>query len=207
MRYALASAIFCVVAAPAITFAQRGEASPLVNPFDAAPASGGVSANIGDGGGRPITRAPVEDSRDSSSRFALPKLTLPKLPKLQMPKLQMPKLPTMTRREPRTTQPPRTTRSRSEPSSWDKFNTGTKRFFAKTKDTLMPWTADDSATSRQRRPPTGLNRVASGRSRAGSSRSRTEDKPSILSALLPDKKPEEERVESTTDFLKLPRPY
>ena len=206
MRYALAFSVLCLVAPPAITFAQQGEASPLVNPFDSGPPSGAVSARIGDSGGRPVTRVPVDNSRDQS-RFALPKLSLPKLPKLEMPKLKLPKLSTMTRRQSQTTRPPRATRSRRELSSWDRFNAGSKRFLAKTKATLMPWTVENERVVPLQRPPTGLNRVASNRGRAGSNRTPTDDKPSILSAILPDKEPEETPIESTTDFLKLPRPY
>jgi hypothetical protein len=67
----------------------------------------------------------------------------------------------------------------------------------------MPWTSD-TVQATPRRPPTGSNRV---RVASNTNRSRPEDKkPSIFSPFLPDKEPEENRIESTTDFLRLSRP-
>jgi hypothetical protein len=207
MRFALASIIVAGLASPEILLAQTDDQYRIVDPFKDQEPGGGISANISD--------APEEQEPERG--FSFPKLSMPKLPKLSMPKWKLPKpqLPSMGRGEQdasRSRPTSRTTTTRSTanrnppprgPSAWEKFNNGTKSFFTKTKTTLMPWTADTAPATPQR-PPTGSNRtrVASNANRA----QREDPKPSIFSPFLPDKEAEEKRVDSTTDFLSLPRP-
>ena len=204
MRFALAFLLVAGLAAPTASLAQTEDQYRIVDPFRDQEPRGGVSARISDG----------EEPPERESGFSFPKLSMPKLPKFSMPKWKMPQLPGASRREadaPRTRQTSRMTGTRSTsnrntppagPSAWEKFNNGRKSFFAKTKSTLMPWTKD-TAEAAPAGIPTGSNRV-----RVASNRSRQEEeqKPNLFSPFLPDKKPEEKRVNSTTDFLSLPRP-
>jgi len=90
-------------------------------------------------------RAPAPET----SSFSLPKL---KLPKFKMPsfRTEVSRVPVSTRRPSSRTTITRQSRSnynrRSEPSGFDKFSQGTKRFFDKAKSTLMPWTDDTVST-------------------------------------------------------------
>lgn len=207
MRSAFAAAVVVLFSVPAGLFAQAESRYRPVNPFDDSQPSVGTGTREADNAGRPTIRASERPTRqqstaESESRFSLPKLSMPKLPKLAMPKWKLPtlRMPSMSRRETQSTA--RAVRPSNEPSSWDKFNAGTKRFFAKTKDTLMPWTANQSQTAPPR-PPTGTNRV---RVASRTDRAAEEEKPSFFSPFLPKKEPEPRPIRSTTDFLKMPRP-
>jgi hypothetical protein len=79
---------------------------------------------------------------------------------------------------------PATSRS-SKPSTLTKLNQGTKDFFGKTKDVLMPWSDDTK--------------------RSGSRDSGT--KTSFLPSWLKPKPAEPKRPESVKEFLGRPRPY
>lgn len=207
MRFALASVIVAGLASPAMLQAQTDDQYRIVDPFKDQDPSGGISARVTD----------EAEAEEPKRGFSFPKLSMPKLPKLSMPKWKLPKpqLPSMSGRETDTSRSrpaSRSTTTRSTanrnppprgPSAWEKFNNGTKSFFTKTKATLMPWTADAAPATTQR-PPTGSNRA---RVASNANRTRSEEpKPSIFSPFLPDKDAEEKRVDSTTDFLSLPRP-
>jgi hypothetical protein len=69
-------------------------------------------------------------------------------------------------------------RPSSEPSTWTKFNTGTKQFFAKTKDVLTPW--DDSPATKK-------------------------EKKSFFTGWLTEKE-EVQKPRSVSEFLAQPRP-
>jgi hypothetical protein len=86
---------------------------------------------------------------------------------------------------PWTARPASTTR-RNEPSTLEKINQGTKDFFGKTKEVLMPW------SSSSKKPA----------SRAGS---RQPAKTSWFSSWFPEKKKEPE-IRTVNDFLSLERP-
>lgn len=87
------------------------------------------------------------------------------------------------------------------PSTWEKVNSGTKSFFGKTKDVLMPWSKDDSASHRSK-AVTGSRR--SGTSAKSSSKSSSSGG---LSSWFQSKPEEKDKIESVNDFLKLPTPY
>lgn len=169
------------------------DTSDPVNPFSQpSPSNRSVSASVSD------------DSEDNErSGFALPKLSLPKpaLPRIKMPKLQMPKLsmPGWTKREPS---------PRAGPTTWQKLNNGTRRMFAKTRDTLMPWAVkDDSppvrhATGSQNSTGFSRTRVASNRNSGES----TGEKKSLFSSFLPSSEPAEKPIRTTNDFLSQERP-
>jgi hypothetical protein len=195
MRYALRfTIVFCLMMVRVAT-AQTQDVNATTNPFEPPPA-GGVNASIGD-----------EDDTERPG-LSFPKLSMPKIkfPEWKMPKLTLPKLPAretqptqQTRMQPRppTRQP---VRRPAEPSGWQKLNQNTKSFFAKTRTTLMPWTVDDV----ERRP----RNVTGGRARTASrnaGRSSVSDSKPFL-PFLPKKEPAEKRIESTTDFLSLPKP-
>jgi hypothetical protein len=117
-------------------------------------------------------------SSESDSAFPLPSLPKPKLPKFRLPKWSMEGDP-------------------AKPSTWDKVTSGTKGFFAKTRQVLMPWSVGDKVIVTQ--PPTGSNlRTAT--------RPERDDKPKSLIPSWLQSKPEEKPVESVNDFLSLPSP-
>jgi len=156
----------------------------LRNPFRSAEADEASRVN-----------ASVSDATDDQgSGFALPKIPVPKLqmPKFEMPHWRLPKMerPSWSRAQPAT-----------GPSTWEKLSQGTKSMFTKTRDTLMPWAAPE--------PPPVRRNVTGARARVASSDSRREadDKP-FYSSLIPGRGNEEEspRLETTNDFLSLPRP-
>jgi hypothetical protein len=77
------------------------------------------------------------------------------------------------------------------PSVWQKMNRNTKRFMAKSRETLMPWTKKE----RESVPITGLRR--------------SEDEPkkkSFLAELLKPYPDEPKKIETANDWFSLPRP-
>jgi hypothetical protein len=135
----------------------------------------------------------VEEKKSGFPWISLPKPKLPALPKPSMPKLS---LPTWGSSEP--TKTVSKARKQEEPSTWEKLNSGTKNLYAKTKRTLMPWTADDEkSTARSKSQP--ARRTA----RSTSSKSKTEKKPFFSSWL--ETHTEEKPVETVNDYLALPR--
>lgn len=84
-----------------------------------------------------------------------------------------------------------------EPSTWDKVSTGTKSFF----NSLNPWASDpkDSAHSKGSSASRKTN-VSSTKSRG-----KNTEKSAFSSWLNPE--PEEQKIDSVNDFLKLPTPY
>jgi hypothetical protein len=161
------------------------EDSPIVDPFKSPTP------------GNRVVSASVSDAADATEKAALslPHLALPKLPKPNLPKLKMPKM-SMPRWTKRGNSP------RTGPSTWDKLNSGTKNMFAKTRDTLMPWASKKKPTVR--RATGSRTRVASNRSNRNNGSS--SEKKSLFSSLLPAPAPEENRIETTSDFLRQPRP-
>jgi len=76
----------------------------------------------------------------------------------------------------------RTAPPADDPSAWDRMSEGTKAFWGKTKNVLMPWNKKSKA-----------------------SRTRSAKKPSIFTSwLLPKKQPQ--RPQTVKDFLGQPRP-
>jgi hypothetical protein len=78
------------------------------------------------------------------------------------------------------------TRRSEPPSAWTRMAKGTKNFFVKTKDVLMPWTKDDKQRTNAR------------------SRTKSNKKPSILTSWL--QKEEPKRPRTVGDFLIKDRP-
>ena len=72
------------------------------------------------------------------------------------------------------------------PSTMQKINSGTKSFFSKTKDVLMPWNTSSKKTS--------------------SSRSSKPKKKSILTSWIPTKKPPKKERMTVSDFIGQDRP-
>ena len=196
MRSALSIVLTGILLAARFAAAQTVNDTEIVNPFEQRD-PGRISASIGD-----------DDATtdEQQSRFAFPTISLPKLPKPQMPEWKMPQwkmpkieLPKLT--ESRTTTTMRRTgqRQTSELSAWDKFNQNTKSFFDKTRTTLMPWTVDDEPA---------VNRSVTGsrmRTATRNNRSSAPSKP-LLPFLPTNNDDEQDRIQSTTDFLSLPRP-
>jgi hypothetical protein len=138
----------------------------------------------------------IEEKKPGFPWITLPKPKLPTLPKPSLPKLSLPTWGTT-----QTTQSMARSRAAEEPSAWEKLNSGTKSFFSKTKQTLMPWTADEeSSTARKKSSPT--RRTA----RATTSKPKQEKKPFFSSWL--ETRTEEKPIETVNDYLALPRvPY
>jgi hypothetical protein len=84
----------------------------------------------------------------------------------------------------------------SEPSTWDKVSTGTKEFFGKTKDTLMPWTKSDQKA--------GHDSVAK-RYNVKKSAKKPEKK-SFFTGWLSGEEEKPEKPKSVSEFLAQPRP-
>lgn len=108
-------AMICLILLPTAAMSQDGWKFPTWNPFKtkAAPVS------------RPVNQP------TSSSPFQLPKFGMPemKMPQIKMPQMKMPSFsaPTFARPKP--------------PQAWQNFSESSKRFFTKSKHTLLPWTA------------------------------------------------------------------
>ena len=187
-------ALFGLLACHSLT-ATAADTSEPVNPF-AQPAAGsrGVSARVSD-----------EPDAQQRRGFSLSKLSLPKLPKPSLPKPSMPKFELPKLKMPKISMPKWTKKEASRnagPSPWEKLNSGTKRMFAKTRSTLMPWATNGKPPVR--RATGSRTRVASNRgSRAASSG----EKRSIFSSFLPSAEPEAKPILTTSDFLSQPRPY
>ncbi|MBC8350502.1 MAG: hypothetical protein H8E66_00850 [Planctomycetes bacterium] len=198
MRRFFASFVACSLIASGGFTAFAAETSEVVNPFnDPVPSSRSVSARVSDD---------PEPVAERKPRFSLPKLSLPKLPTPSLPKPKMPnfKLPKLQMPQWAMKDKPRN----PGPSTWQKLNSGTKSMFAKTRDTLMPWTVNDTkptvrhATGNSNSTGFSRTRVASNR---GSSAPPAKKK-SLLSSFLPSPEPEPRRIESTSDFLSQERP-
>ena len=138
----------------------------------------------------PASTTRISDDRGSQPRgrfrfsslpsvAALPRPKLPSMPKLRMPKWG------------RTS----TANRRRSPSVWNQLNTNTKTLFAKTKATLMPWTANQTN--------------ARSNSNAAHIARRSERRPGSSTnffANLFNSKPEPKEIRSVNDFLAQPRP-
>lgn len=194
MRISIASlALFGLIAGHSWTAISADEP---VNPFtQPEPSSRSVSTSISD-----------EPDAAEKPGFSLPKLSLPKLPKPALPKLSMPKLSL-----PKVSMPQWTKKEVAPnpgPSAWEKLNSGTKSAFAKTRDTLMPWTAKDEKPPARNatgsRSSTGMSRTRSTANR--NSREAPVEKKSFFSSLLPSSEPEPKPIETTSDFLSQRRP-
>lgn len=138
--------------------------------------------------------AVVEEEREKESGFKWPSLPKPKFPTL--PKLSLPSW--TTARE----MPKERMRPSDEPSTWEKFSSGTKNVMTKTKHTLMPWTQDEPATTTRRptQPPRRTPPKTASRSKPSST---SGEKKSLFPWL--SKKEEEEPVKTVNDFLSQPR--
>lgn len=129
------------------------------------------------------TTARASDAKPKSSLASFPSLPKPSLPKLRLPGSTT----------------PREVRSK-QPSTWDKMTAGTKSFFAKTKNVLMPWASDSEQPARK--SSTGARRTTRP---SAASRGKTAEKSTLSSWFQSE--PEQQQIESANDFLKLPRPY
>ena len=137
-----------------------------------------------------------EIDRKKSGGISWPSLPKPKLPAL--PKPSLPKLSLPTWGSAKSTVKPRAS---DEPSTWEKFNSGTKTFFTKTKQTLMPWTSDDETSSARKKTP-----PARSTARTSSRKAKTEKKPFFSSWL--ETREEEKPIKTVNDYLAQPRvPY
>lgn len=138
----------------------------------------------------------VEDEGSGFRWPALPKPKLPSLPKPKLPKLSLPTW-TTARELPRERMRPT-----DEPSTWEKFSTGTKDLFSKTKQTLMPWNQEDTVSSSRKpgQPPRRTPPKSAARVKAKTASA--EKKP-----LFPwfSKAEEENPPETVNDFLSQPR--
>jgi len=192
MRISIALlASFGLTVGHCLTAPAAGATEP-VNPFtQPEPINRGVSARVSD-----------DSEGEEKPGFSFPKLSLPKLPKPSMPKFTMPKvlMPQWTKKE---------TPRNPGPSTWQKLNDATKSMFTKTRDTLMPWAADDkkpparSVTGSRNSTGFSRTRVASNR---GSSSESSGEKKSFFSSLLPSSQPDKKPIETTNDFLSQKRP-
>ena len=188
-------ALFAWIAGDGLT-APAAQAAEPVNPFtQPEPSNRGVSTNISD------EFDVAEKPAFSFPKLSLPKLPKPSLPKIAMPKLQMPKvaMPQWTKKE---------VARNPGPSTWQKLNDGTKNMLTKTRDTLMPWAAEDQKPPARNatgsRTSTGFSRTRAASNRTG--RESSGEKKSFFSSLLPTSKPAEKRIRTTSDFLKQERP-
>ena len=80
------------------------------------------------------------------------------IPKPKLPELKLPKLPSIGIITPKNSRIKSPVRTAEEPSTLDKLNAGTKKFFTKTKETLTPpW--KKPAPPAPLVPPTGVRRT------------------------------------------------
>ena len=87
-------------------------------------------------------------------------------------------------------------RRSSEPSTWNKITTGTKKFAGKTADVLTPW---DTAAEKKAKNSSINDRFSFNKP------ARKKEKKSLFASWLP-KKEEPKRPRSVAEFLKQPRP-
>ena len=138
VRIARISTVWCLTACfGSIVVADEQSKLANFNPFakQARRTSTASTARISDRqGGRPRQRF-----RFSSlpSPPTLPKPKLPSVPKLKLPNWNGPS----------------TANRRQGASTWNQLNNNTKRFFAKTKTTLMPWTSNQTNPRRNSNSP------------------------------------------------------
>ncbi len=97
--------------------------------------------------------------------------------------------------------PKKAPRDPNAPSTWDKMTTGTKNFFTKTGDVLMPW-KKPATPSTQRVRPTGTRNTYSGSSMS----KRPETKKKSLFSSWFGSKEEPKQPEDVNEFLAQPRP-
>jgi hypothetical protein len=167
-----------VVLAPRLLAEDGGIQFPSFNPF--------ASRDESD-----QPQRPTSDENSDTGGFSWPTLPKPKLPTLPRPTLPKLGLPSWGSSD---DSPAR--RTSNEPSMWEKVNSGTKNLFTKTKQTLMPWTADDSKSARS----SGARRPTRTSSRPKSK----SNKKSILSSWLSQGE-EEKPIQTVNDYLSLPR--
>jgi hypothetical protein len=161
-------ALICLILVPSVALSQDGWKFPTWNPFkkkEMVPASRSV----------PPTQ--------TSSPFQLPKFSLPqmKLPEMKLPQVKMPafKAPTFSKPQP--------------PQAWKNFSESSKRFFTKSKHTLLPWTAPQN-----NQPFTG--------SQGWSNNQPKPNGDSFLSSLWPYSEPEPQPPRTVNEWLQQPRP-
>lgn len=127
-------------------------------------------------------------SDEPTSRFGL--AAFPALPKPTLPTFRLPQWTAA----PKNTSP--------QPSLWDKMSNGTKVFFHKTKQTLMPWANGKEGSK-------SASRTSISARRSGSAVAKPKPKDSnkgFFSSWFGQK--EEKKVETVNDFLSLPHvPY
>jgi hypothetical protein len=178
----MALTLLAVSLARSIVADEGGFKLPSFNPF--------ASSDSNDRPSSSSERTVSRDKGETSSEGGLAWPGLPKLPSL--PKLSLPSLTTTQTVSSKRPTP-------QEPSMWDKVQSGSKTFYAKTKQTLMPWTADDTGTqktSTTRRPARTSVR----------SKNKTASKPFFSSWFRA--KEDEKPIQSVNDFLEQPRvPY
>lgn len=167
---------------------------PELSPFALQNADQEPPANVTQG--RVVTRA--SDDENKQGGFTWPSLPKPKFPAL--PKPTLPKLPLPLWSTSKAMEKPRMT---EEPSTWQKFNNGTKSLLTKTKQTLMPWTATDEEKS-----PRKAASVARRPSRSTSAvKNKPAEKKSFFSSWFTHQE-EQKPIETVNDYLSLPRvPY
>jgi len=138
--------------------------------------------------------AVVEDEQEATG-FKWPSLPRPKLPTL--PKLSLPSW--TTARE----MPKERMRPADEPTTWQKFSSGTKNVMTKTKHTLMPWTQEETASSTRRptQPPRRPPPKTASRTNAKSS----SEKKSLFPWFSKKEEEEEAPFKTVNDFLAQPR--
>lgn len=142
--------------------------------------------------------ATEEAAEDGGFRWpGFPKPKLPTIPKPSLPRFSMPSW--MTERE----EPPASPRLSDEPSTWQKFSSGTKDLFSKTKQTLLPWNDEESAGEAGRRTPPPKRAPAKSSARAKSKPASTEKK-GLFSWFSRQEEPK--KNETVNDFLSRPRP-
>ncbi|HUG71520.1 MAG TPA: hypothetical protein VMM76_27490 [Pirellulaceae bacterium] len=183
--------------------ATAADNSEPVNPFEQpSPGNRTVSASISD-----------EPDSDEERGFSLPKLSLPKLPIPTLPKPRMPKFSLPKLQMPKVSMPQWAERNPSPnagPSIWQKLNNGTKNMLSKTRDTLMPWAANDDTPPVRHatgsRASTGITRTRVASNRGNGSTTSGGEKKSIFSSFLPASEPEAKPIRTTSDFLSQKRP-
>lgn len=148
-----------------------------------------VSARISDD-----TAEPAEETGFKWPSFPRPKL--PVIPKPSLPKFS---LPSWTSEKEMDSHQARQT---DEPTTWNKFTSGTKDLFSKTKQTLMPWSDEEESPS-ARRPAPPPRRTASRSTARSKSQGNSSEKKSFFSWF--SKREEEKGPETVTDFLRQPR--
>ena len=176
--------------APLVQSVETGEAdSETKNDFPSAKKAGRVSTRLSDD-------AVPADEEPGFKWPTLPKPKLPSLPKPSLPKLSLPSW--TTARE----MPKERARATEEPSTWQKLSSGTKSAYTKTKETLMPWTQEETTPARKpAQPPRRTPPKTAARTKAKSS---STEKKSIF-PWFSKKEEKEDSAWTVNDYLSQPR--